>query len=157
LRRFNGKSSKYTEYAQLYLRLAIGISFLVFGLDRLGAWGPHGAPGVSWGDWSHFMEYATQVMGFLPPWLAQPFAVVATAGEIVFGVLLIVGKWTRIAAAGSSILTALFALSMAISFGIISPLSYSVFAVSAGSLLLATLPAYRWSLDDRKEQRRALI
>jgi putative oxidoreductase len=36
---------------------------------------------------------------------------------------------------------------MAISFGIESPLGYSVFTLSAASLLLATLPEYSYSFD----------
>jgi hypothetical protein len=36
---------------------------------------------------------------------------------------------------------------MSIANGITSPLGYSVFTVSAASLLLALQPAYRWSLD----------
>jgi putative oxidoreductase len=63
-------------------------------------------------------------------------------------VLLLVGRWTKIAALGSGMLSLFFALSMAISFGIVSPLSYSVFTASAASFLLATLPAYKWSLDN---------
>jgi len=52
-------------------------------------------------------------------------------------VLLLVGRWAKIAALGSGMLSLFFALSMAISFGIVSPLSYSVFTVSAASFLLA--------------------
>jgi putative oxidoreductase len=63
--------------------------------------------------------------------------------------LLLLGKWTRLAALGSGILSLLFAVSMTISFGIVSPLSYSVFTLSAGSFLLSTLNDYRWSLDAR--------
>lgn len=33
---------KFSSFAQLYLRIAIGISYLVFGLDRLGAFGKPG-------------------------------------------------------------------------------------------------------------------
>jgi len=39
------------------------------------------------------------------------------------------------------------AIAMAISFGIESPLGYSVFTLSAASILLATLPSYAWSID----------
>ncbi len=46
---------------------AVGVghtTYLVPGLDRLGAWGPPGGKQVSWGDWSHFTAYAHQVMFF---------------------------------------------------------------------------------------------
>ena len=95
------------------------------------------------------MQYAVTVMGFLPETLAEIFAAIATAAEILFGALLLAGKWTRKVSLGSGILTLLFGVSMAISFGIVSPLSYSVFVVSAASFLLATIDRYRWSLDNK--------
>ena len=139
---------KFSSLTQLFLRLALGIGYLVPGFDRLGVWGKHGERNISWGDWQHFIKYAGQVMSFLPSSLVNVFAVMATIAEIGFGALLLVGRWIRIAAIGSGILTLFFALSMAISFGIVSPLSYSVFTASAASFLLATLPAYKWSLDN---------
>ena len=139
---------KFSGFTQLFLRLALGIGYLVPGFDRLGAWGKYGERNISWGDWKHFIKYAGQVMSFLPSSLVDVLAVIATIGEIDLGVLLLVGRWTRIAALGSGMLTLIFALSMAISFGIVSPLSYSVFTASAASFLLATLPAYKWSLDN---------
>lgn len=140
---------KLTQPAQLFLRLALGIGYLVPGLDRLGVWGKNGEPGISWGDWQHFVQYAREVMSFIPASLVTVFAVTATIAEISFGILLLLGKWTRLAALGSGILALLFALSMAISFGIVSPLSYSVFTVSAASFLLAGLDNYKWSLDNQ--------
>jgi putative oxidoreductase len=132
---------------QLFLRIALGSAYLVFALDRLGVWGSYGAKNVSWGDWKHFLQYASEVMSFLPQSIIQIFAVTATACEIIFGLLLIIGKWTRWAAIGSGLLALMFAVSMAISLGIVSPLSYSVFTVSAASFLLSTVPQYKWSLD----------
>jgi len=134
--------------AQLFLRSALGIGYLVPALDRLGAWGKNGEPGISWGDWQHFMQYAREVMSFIPVSLVTLFAVIATIAEISFGILFLIGKWTKLAALGSGILALLFAVSMAVSFGIVSPLSYSVFTVSAASFLLATVDTYKWSLDN---------
>jgi uncharacterized membrane protein YphA (DoxX/SURF4 family) len=132
---------------QLYLRLALATGFIIVGADRLGAWGPYGKPWVSWGDWKHFSAYAHQVMGFLPAGLAEVMAIVATVAEITIGVLLLFGLFTRQAAFGSGVLTAGFAIAMAISLGFISPINYSVFTVSAASFLLSTQPSYPWSLD----------
>ena len=132
---------------QLYLRLALGSGFTILGLDRLGAWGPHGRSWVSWGDWQHFSAYAHEVMGFLPSGLAEIFAVLATIAEISIGILLLLGLFTRQAAIGSGLLTACFAIAMAISYGITSPINYSVFTVSAASFLLSLQPGYRWSID----------
>ena len=133
----------------LFLRLAISIPYLWFVSDRLGLLGAPGHPHVGWGDWGHFMIYARQTMSFLPPAVVPVLAVLATIGEGLFGLLLLIGYRIRLAAVGSGILSFLFAISMAISFGLESPLGYSVFTVSAASFLLACLPNYPWSLDHR--------
>ncbi|HEY4111320.1 DoxX family protein [Puia sp.] len=133
--------------AKLYLRLSLGIAYTYFGLDRLGAWGPYGKPWVSWGDWSHFSPHAHHLMYFLPSGLAEAFAVIATIVEITSGILLTIGLLTRWAAFASFGLAFCFALFMSIADGFTSPLGYSVFTVSAASLLLATQPGYRWSID----------
>ena len=133
--------------AQLYLRIALGTAFFILGLDRLGVWGPNGKPWVSWGDWKHFSAYAHEVMVFLPGQLAEVLAVIATIAEISIGILLVTGWLTRWAALSGSLLTLCFAIAMAISYGITSPINYSVFTVSAACLLLSTMPAYRWSID----------
>jgi uncharacterized membrane protein YphA (DoxX/SURF4 family) len=135
------------DYAQLFLRLALGVTYLIPGLDRFGVWGPPGGNQISWGDWAHFSTYAHQVMGFLPSGLAELLAIVASVSEIIFGVLLLVGLLTRWVALGSGVLLLCFALSMAISFGITAPVNYSVFTASAASFLLTCIPAYRWSVD----------
>jgi putative oxidoreductase len=142
------------KFPALFLRVALAIPYCWFVADRLGLLGANGKPHVGWGDWAHFMDYAQKTMGFLPPSIIPLFAVMATIGEGAFGVLLLIGLFTRVAAIGSGVLSFLFSTSMAISFGIESPLGYSVFAVSAGSFLLATVPEYRWSLDDYLRRRR---
>ncbi|HEU4553847.1 MAG TPA: DoxX family protein [Chitinophaga sp.] len=138
--------NNYT-YIQLYLRIATGASYLLAGLDRFGVWGPPGSPHVSWGSWSNFMQYAGKLMFFLPGNVAALLAGIASGAEIVFGVLLIIGLYTRIAAIGSGLLLFTFALCMTVALGIQAPLNYSVFTASAASLLLACLPGYRWSID----------
>jgi len=131
----------------LYLRVAIGSAYLWEVADRLGILGANGRPHVGWGDWQHFITYARQVMSFLPASLIPAFATIATIGEAAFGILILIGLFTRLAAIGSGILGFCFAIAMAISFGIESPLGYSVFTLSAASILLATLPSYAWSID----------
>ena len=137
-----------TKLPQLYLRIAIGSAYLWEVADRLGILGAHGQPHVGWGDWQHFIDYARQVMGFLPTGIIPLFGILATIGEGLFGALILTGLYTRAAAIGSGILSLCFALAMAISFGIESPLGYSVFTLSAASFLLATLPEYDFSLDN---------
>jgi putative oxidoreductase len=133
--------------SSVYLRLAIAAAYLWEVSDRLGFLGASGRPHVGWGDWTHFLAYARTVMVFLPAGWVPLLAVVATIGEAVFGLLLLSGLFTRAAAIGSGILSLCFALSMAVAFGIDSPLGYSVFTLSAASFLLAALPQYPWSID----------
>jgi len=139
---------KLSSFAQLYLRVSIGVAYLVFGLDRLGAWGRYGGKNISWGDWDHFIKYAAEVMNFLPLQVVNILAIIATVCEISFGIMLLTGIWIRVAALGSGILALLFAISMAVSSGITSPLSYSVFTLSAASFLLADCEEYNWSIDN---------
>lgn len=129
------------------LRFALALGYLWEVADRLGILGAHGQQHVGWGDWQHFMVYARQTMAFVSAGLVPLLAVVATVCEAVLGLLLLTGLFTRIAAIGSGILSFLFALAMAISFGIESPIGYSVFTVSAASFLLAVQPHYQWSID----------
>ncbi|SEP02171.1 Uncharacterized membrane protein YphA, DoxX/SURF4 family [Mucilaginibacter gossypiicola] len=135
------------KFSSIYLRLAIGVSYLWEVADRLGLFGPNGHPHVGWGDWKHFIAYAKQVMSFLPDGIVNLLATIATIGEGGFGLLLILGLFTRMAAIGSGVLSLCFAIAMAISFGIESPLGYSVFTLSAASFLLASLTQYSWTLD----------
>ncbi|MFS2185266.1 TQO small subunit DoxD [Mucilaginibacter sp. Mucisp84] len=141
------------KISSIYLRLAIGVSYLWEVADRLGLFGPNGHAHVGWGDWKHFIAYAKQVMSFLPNGIINPLATIATIGEGGFGLLLILGLFTRMAAIGSGILSLCFAIAMAISFGVESPLGYSVFTLSAASFLLAGTSQYSWSLDKRFASR----
>jgi uncharacterized membrane protein YphA (DoxX/SURF4 family) len=134
-------------FPSAFLRAALACSYLWEVADRMGILGAHGQPHVGWGDWSHFMEYAHQTMAFMPHSLVPVFAVIATICEGTFGLMLLTGLFTRVAAIGSCLLSLTFGLSMALSFGIESPLGYSVFTVSAASLVLASLPNYKWSID----------
>lgn len=143
-----------TKLASIYLRVAIGLAYLWEVADRIGWLGANGQPHVGWGDWAHFLDYAKKVMVFLPGSVVPAFAVLASIGEAVFGALIFIGLFTRVAAIGSGILSLLFALAMAISFGIESPLGYSVFTLSAASFLLSTLPAYPWSFDALRQKNK---
>lgn len=146
------KTEKKIALPSLFLRVAIGTAYLWEVADRLGLLGRHGQPHVGWGDWQHFLAYSAQVMSFLPANIIPLLATLATIGEAAFGLLLIIGLFTRLAAIGSTILSFCFAMAMTISFGIDSPLGYSVFTLSAASLLLASLPADAYSLDSLKKR-----
>lgn len=133
---------------QLYLRLALGIGFLIPVADRIGWLGPAGQKGVSWGNWDTFATYTNMLLPFLSHSAASAMGLLATIAEIVIGICLVVGYKTRIAAYGGFLLTLVFALCMAVFIGIKAPFSYSVFSDSAGSLLLAFVPVYNWSFDN---------
>ncbi|MFZ0786831.1 MAG: DoxX family protein, partial [Candidatus Acidiferrales bacterium] len=86
---------------------------------------------------ARFLEYAGEVNSFMPR-AAIPFiAWAATAAETSFGILLILGLWPRWVSLGAAILLAMFATAMAVSFGLKSPLDYSVYSASGAALLLA--------------------
>jgi len=123
----------------LFLRFALGASFLSAVADRLGLWGPPGTPGVAWGAWGPFVAYAGVLNAWAPDALVEPIAWIATGAEIVFGVGLIVGWKVRWMALGSGALLTSFALSMAVYDGIKAPLDFSVFSAAAGAFLLASV------------------
>jgi len=101
--------------------------------DRFGLWGKYGG----WGNFANFTQYTAQVNSFMPAFIIPFLAWAATAAELSLGIALVIGVWPRWVAFGAATLLFLFGTAMAISFGIKSPLDYSVFSASAGALLLA--------------------
>jgi uncharacterized membrane protein YphA (DoxX/SURF4 family) len=132
----------------LYLRLALGIGYLSAVADRLGWWGPPGTPQVAWGNFQNFLLYTAKLNPWFPHNWIPAVGVIVNACEICFGLALIVGYRTRWAAVLSGLLTLAFAIGMVCGSGIQAPLNYSVFAVSAGSFLLADAQRYPVSLDN---------
>lgn len=132
---------------QLLLRLALGIGFISTVSDRLGLLGPMGG-NIEWGNWNNFINYTATLMPFLDRPAVEIMGSLATAAEAIIGVLLIAGLKTRQAAMASCLLTLIFALAMTIFLGIKAPLNFAVFSTCSGSLLLATIPVYNWSLDN---------
>ena len=120
--------------AKVYARFALGTAFLSTVADRFGLWGKYGG----WGNFANFTQYTAQVNSFMPAFMIPFLAWAATAAELSLGVALIIGIWPRWTAFGAAALLFLFGAAMAISFGIKSPLDYSVFSASAGALLLAS-------------------
>lgn len=103
---------------------------------------------MAWGSWPVFLQYAGQVNSFAPAATIPFLAAAATALEVIFAIMLIAGFKTRLAAVGSGILTLLFAIAMAVSFGIKAPLDYAVFVDFTSAFLLATVDRYKWSVDE---------
>ncbi len=144
-----GRIKEVGPFAQLFLRLALGVSFLWPVMDRLGWLGSPDSGKVAWGSWEKFVTYTNTLMPFLNRDITNVMAFIATSLEVIFGLCLIMGYKTRIVAVGGSILTMIFAISMAVFISPGAPLDYPVFVFSAANLLLATIASYKWSLDDR--------
>ena len=117
-----------------YARVALGAAFLSGIADRFGL---YGGRNVGYGNFDGFVRYTAKVNSFMPAFTIPFLAWAATAAELFLGVALILGIWPRWVALGASLLLVLFGIAMAISFGIKSPLDYSVFSASAGAVLLA--------------------
>lgn len=139
------------RWVLLYARIALGAAFLSGIGSRFGLWGKD----VGYGDFAHFVQYTAEVNSFMPAFTIPFLAWAATVAELVLGLALIAGVKLRWAALGSALLLALFGIAMAISFGLKSPLDYSVFSASAAALLLALYqPAHApqppFTPDDRE-------
>lgn len=131
-------TARWTEWA---VRLSLATAFLSAVGDRLGAWGPHGSPHASWGDWQHFLIYADRLNWYMPAAVRPTAAVLATAGEVILAIALITGFRLREAAIGSGVLLTIFGISMALALGIEAPLAYSVFTAASAAFLLAVMAA----------------
>lgn len=129
--------------ARIFLRWALGVTFLVAVADRFGMLGPYGSKNVSWGDWRHFVQYVGVLNWFLPKRLIPALACVETVIETLLGLALLAGIYQRVVAWCSAALLLSFALTMSIALGIVAPLSYSVFTAAAGALLLGAVAAPR--------------
>ena len=135
-------------YAQIFLRLALGIAFIYAVVDRIGWLGPADGKNIAWGNWESFLEYTPILLPMVNRTLSDIFGWIATIAEVLFGVLLIIGYKTKLAALGSFAILLGFGLCMALSLGLKAPFNYSVFSASAGALLLSCLIDYKWSLDN---------
>jgi uncharacterized membrane protein YphA (DoxX/SURF4 family) len=87
----------WANRSSVFLRLALGLSFLSAVADRFGLWGAYGQPNVSWGSFARFVQYVAKLNWFMPRSMIPVLAIIATAGEGVLGLLLLLGWKTRIA------------------------------------------------------------
>ena len=122
-----------------FLRLSLAAAFLSASADRLGWWGPPGAPLVAWGAWEPFIAYTGKLLWFLPSSWINLCGVGATVAEIGLGVWLILGFRLQAAALASAGLLLTFGAAMTVAMGVKAPLDYSVFTAAAGALALALL------------------
>jgi uncharacterized membrane protein YphA (DoxX/SURF4 family) len=111
--------------------------------DRFGALGSPGAPGVSWGDWSHFVDYTRLLLGGVAGPAATAAAVGATVVECLLALALLTGcqrRWTGKAAAG---LLTVYLVAMTATRGLDEVAAYAVPVLIGGALLVSTCPPRR--------------
>ena len=122
----------------LYARIALGSAFLSAVAGRFGLW----LGAIDRRYFSNFLEYAQEVLAFMPAACIPYLAWAATVCETSLGILLLLGLWPRWVSIASAGLLALFGTSMAISQGLKSPMDYSVYSATSAAVLLA-LHAFR--------------
>jgi len=123
----------WERWASRYARIAIGSAFLSAVAGRFGLWS--GSP--NWTNFERFIQRTAQLNPFVPEPAMPLVAWTATCLEATFGIALVAGVHVRWVAFGSAALLAWFAIAMALTAGVKSPLDYSVFSASSGALLLA--------------------
>lgn len=127
------------RWLTVVVRTLVAAEFLLAVGDRLGAFGPYGAPGVSWGDFARFVDYTRSITTFLPAAAAPTLAVLATVAETLLAVALLFGVRLRLAAVGAALLLGVYGTAMTISLPVAEQFYYSVFVLAAGMLALATV------------------
>lgn len=123
----------WERWVSRYARVAIGAAFLSAVAGRFGLW----TGASNWSSFERFIRRTAELNPFVPEPAMPLVAWTATCLETAFGLALIAGVQVRWAAFGSAALLAWFAVAMAATAGVKSPLDYSVFSASAGALLLA--------------------
>src|SRR6185369_3243738 len=136
------------SFSSVFLRCALGLGFLSAVADRLGLWGAFGQPNVAWGSFSRFLEYTHTLNWYVPAGMIPALGVIATGAELLFGLLLLVGWYTRVTALFSGLLLLVFGVSMALGLGVQAPLNYAVFTGAGGAFLLANCERFPFSLDE---------
>ncbi|BBZ71385.1 hypothetical protein [Mycobacterium paraseoulense] len=122
---------------RLALRLSLAAAFLSAIADRFGWWEPLGQG--SWGSMNRFAEYAHQLVPFACGWFLTAIVWGATATEATLGVLLLTGWRPKLVGAATCAVLIVFGTAMALSLGVESPLSYSVFSAASAAAAYAVL------------------
>jgi uncharacterized membrane protein YphA (DoxX/SURF4 family) len=149
----NSRWTEFAKFSSVFVRLGLGISFLSAVADRFGIWGVYGQRNVAWGNYARFVDYTAKLDWFLPAAMIPAVALIATAAEALFGLLLVLGWKTRITAFLSGVLLTAFALAMTVALGAKAPLNFSVFSAAGGAFLLATSSEFPFSLDNLLRSR----
>lgn len=137
-----GRWQRLERWGVLYARIALGAAFLSAVASRFGLW----RLTFDMRSFANFLQYTAEVNSFMPAAVVPFLAWAATVAETTLGVLLIFGLWPRWVSLAAAILLAMFGTAMAISFGIKSPMDYSVFSASGAAVMLA-LHTFRQSSE----------
>jgi uncharacterized membrane protein YphA (DoxX/SURF4 family) len=129
----NIRRVNWERWIVVYVRVALGSAFLSAVASRFGIWDRT----LDLKHFAGFLQYTAEVNSFLPTAVIPLVAWAATTLETTLGILLILGLWPRWVALAAAILLALFGTAMAISFGLKSPMDYSVFSASGAAALLS--------------------
>jgi len=125
---------------RIALRLSLAAAFLSAVADRFGWWAPFGQG--SWGSMGSFADYAHQLVPFASGWSLTVIVWGATATEATLGVLLLTGWRPKLVGAGTCLVLIVFGIAMAVSLGMESPLSYSVFSAASAAAAYVKHPRF---------------
>jgi hypothetical protein len=145
-------NQRVLQIGKIGLRLFLSAAFLSAIADRFGLYGPHGTIGVSWGDWTHFLQFVGYLIKIAPHAYIPAIGVVETIVEITLGVALLLGIYPRIVAWASAALLASFAIAMSVALGIPTTLGYGVFTAIGAALLLGAVARPRSTWDPFSSQ-----
>ncbi|MEP7019208.1 MAG: hypothetical protein ABI808_01050 [Pseudonocardiales bacterium] len=149
--------------AAVLIRAVMAADFLLAVADRFGLLGAPGAPGVSWGNFTQFVDYTHTVTVFVPRGVAPLLAVTATVAESTLGLALLLGIQLRRAALCSAALLGVYGVCMTLSLPLAAQFHYNVFILAATMLALAvrhptTLTVDQWLTRRSKlDQRTARL
>jgi len=146
---FLTKKNILMKLIQLFIRFALAAGFLSASADRFGLWHQN----VAWGNWESFVEY-TAILVPLSGHFVAVAAVVATACEVIFGIVLLIGWKTKLFGVLSGALLLVFGISMALTLGIKAPFDYSVFSAAAAGFALWAFPEGYLSVDNLKKKQK---
>jgi uncharacterized membrane protein YphA (DoxX/SURF4 family) len=142
---------------RIALRLSLAAAFLSAVADRFGWWKPFGQG--SWGSMGAFADYAHQLVPFASGWSLTVIVWAATGTEATLGVLLATGWRPKLVGAATCLVLIVFGTAMALSLGVESPLSYSVFSAASAAAAYAILgttsppPPGAFSPDTRNRRK----
>ncbi|BBX41910.1 hypothetical protein [Mycobacterium simiae] len=140
---------------RLALRISLAAAFLSAVADRFGGWEPFGQG--SWGSMGAFADYAHQLVPCASGWLLTVVVWGATVAEVTLAVLLLAGWWPQLVGAATCLVLVVFGTAMAVSLGIESPLSYSVFSAASAAAAYAVLDTTSAQPSTDLTHRRGLI